>query len=771
MEKAPARNWDWLTAGLLFLLMQVAAARLVTTDWTPNLYFAESLAAFGTALGLALGVSRFGRKAVTWLAIAYTGIVLPWQMTGAASEKLFLDRLQHIGRVLFVSMGQFTQRQPVKDPLFFVAFVCLVFWIISVLAGYRVARYRNVLVGMIPSAIILLLIQIYANYQPHSSWWLAVYILIALLLIGRVYYLQSERTWSERRVFVNDEAWSNIMGGLFMTVAVTLLIAWLLPTSISSVQAATDAWTNMTRGVRDRLSNAVTSLTGPNGKPGVNFYSANLPLGQNAAVGDSPVFNVEVLDAPASNLRYYWRGRVYDNYSNGQWTDSPAATLDFQPPAGNLKVLYPNGRSLAQLRFTLQFPTQSLIYAPSEPVWIDRAANVQTAPAERGLNDILSWQAKKNIPGGNRYEVRSEIANPDVRQLRAAPAFYPQWIQDRYLEIPAGLRPKFQALAEKVTAGQKSPYDKAAAITSYLRFNLRYSLNIPSAPEGRDPVEWVLFSYKQGFCNYYASAEVLMLRSIGIPARLAVGFAQGEYRSGTYIVRRRDAHAWPEVFFPDIGWVEFEPTVSQQPLIRNDPSIQPSVGPLNGPLARPLEDGDQQGPNKPVTPAGSPGVPFARTLAGRALRITLYLMALGLLGYLLYRYRAFAFVPVVLSRAFESSGVATPAWIVNWSSWNRLNPVEQAFASINWSLRWLGRPARVDATPAERAASLRQVLPQALEHIDIVASELETGLFTPQPADAARARKAGFFLLLHALRAALFNRMSTLGGGRDAYSR
>ena len=245
------------------------------------------------------------------------------------------------------------------------------------LAGYWTARHRNVLVGIIPSGIIVILIQIYANYQSHGSWWLAVYLLIALLLIGRVYYLQSERAWSERRVFVNDEAWSNILGGLFLTVSVAVVIAWLLPTSISSVQAATDAWTKMTRGVRDRLSNAVTSLTGPNGKPGVNFYGTNLLLGQNAAVGDSPVFKVEVLNAPDSNLRYYWRGRVYDHYSHGEWTTSPAATLDFQPAAGDLKVPYATNRSLAQLRFTLQFPTQSLIYAPSEPVWTDRAANVQ----------------------------------------------------------------------------------------------------------------------------------------------------------------------------------------------------------------------------------------------------------------------------------------------------------------------------------------------------------------------------------------------------------
>ena len=196
VEKGTSRNWDWLTSGLLFLLIQVSAARLVTTNWTPNLYFGESLAAFGTTLGLALGASRFRRSAIIWLAIAYTIVILPWQLAGAALEKLLLDRLEHVGGILLISLGQFSQRQPVKDPLFFVAFVCLVFWIMSMVAGYWAARHRNILVGMLPSGIIIILIQIYANYQPHSSWWLAVYILVALLLIGRVYYLQSEKAWS-----------------------------------------------------------------------------------------------------------------------------------------------------------------------------------------------------------------------------------------------------------------------------------------------------------------------------------------------------------------------------------------------------------------------------------------------------------------------------------------------------------------------------------------------------------------------------------------------
>ena len=527
MQKQPARSWDWLSAFLLFLVMQVSAARLVTTNWAPYLYFSETLAALGTLLGLALGASRFRRRALFWLTVGYTLVVVPWQFSAAADDKLLLDRLQRVGNVLLISLRQFMLHQPVKASLFFVAFVALVFWLLCILAGFAAARNGSLLVGIIPGGTIVLVIQVYANYQARGSWWLGLYLLLALLLIGRGDYLQSQRVWSERRLYVHDEAWSNILGGLFTILAATILIAWALPTSISSVQGVTDAWTRTTRRLRDRLSDAVTSLNGPGRAPAVNFYGTSLSLGQDAAVGDSPVFNVQVLTPPDATPRYYWRGRVYDTYSGGQWSISPSATLNFEPTSSDLQVADVEGRSEAQLLFTLQLPTQNLIYAPAEPVWLDQPASVQVTPLQAGLNDVLSWQSKKNIPGGGQYQVKAEIGNPNVEQLRQAISAYPQWIQNSYLQVPDDIRPQLQSLARKVTQGRDTPYDKAIAITAYFRANLQYSTAVPAAPLGHDPVEWVLFSYKKGFCNYYASAEVLMLRSVGVPARLAVGFAAG----------------------------------------------------------------------------------------------------------------------------------------------------------------------------------------------------------------------------------------------------
>jgi transglutaminase-like putative cysteine protease len=653
-----------------------------------------------------------------------------------------------------------------------VAFVSLALWLIALAAGYWLARHGNLLAAVIPSSIVILLVQIYDNYQPRSSWWLALFILIVLLLLGREYYLQSQEEWAARRLFINDEAWPNIFGGLFMTATVAVVAAWMIPTSLSSLQAAADAWNRFTKPLRERLSNAVSPLDAPYGAGGGNFYGDTLGLGQDAARGDSPAFTVEVLNEPSTSARYYWRGHVYDFYSSGQWVSTPATGTAFKPSDGDLQIPNPDGRSQALFEFTFQLPTQSLLYAPSQPVWMNRPGDIQATPADLNIEDVLFWEANPPVQTGGQYQVRAEIADPTVQQLRAAGSAYPGWVKNRYLEVPENIRPEIQALAERLTSEQDSPYDKAVAITSYLRANLQYSTSLAAPPEGRDPLIWVLFTSKKGFCNYYASAEVLMLRSVGVPARLAVGFAQGEYVNGLYIVRKRDAHAWPEVYFPGIGWVEFEPTASQDPLNR------PTAASANAtpdasvrPRGTPIGQDEITGPDGPgaQTPA-TPSLPLTQTLPGRALIAGLFLLAAAALTVLSVRYRVFARLPLYLSQALERGGIPSPAWIEDWWRWNQLEPVQRSFWSISLSLRWLGKPQPLHATPAERARLLKKLLPSASADIDALTAELQSGLFTPRPADAKRARRASLSVILHTLRA-LGLKLLGAGDGRDVYSR
>lgn len=772
MDKSTSRHWDWLSVSLLFLLIQIVSARLVTTNWAAFLYFSEPLAALGTILGLALGVSRFGRRMVIWLTLVYTAIAIPSQVASATTDTLLVDRLAHTGGILIESFSQFIQRKPVNDSLFFVAIVCIIFWFISLAAGYWLVRHNNILVALLPSFIAILIVQLYDNYREVASWWLAVFILVVLLFLGREYYLQNQKNWIKHRLFIIEESWSNIFGGLFSIVAIVVVIAWLIPTSLPSVQSAADTWIKFTKPFTDRLSNAVSSLKGPYGNSVGNYFGSTLGLGQDAGQGDLPVFAVKVLKEPAFSLRYYWRGRVYDNYKGGQWSNSPVSTLRFLPNGNDLIIPNSNNRSEISLRFTIQFPIQSLIYAPSQPVWIDRPGSIVKTQTDTTINDILYWETTSAIRSGGQYQVRAEVADPDVQQLRSAGTEYPQWVKDRYLEVPDNITAEIKNLANKVSGTQSTPYDKTEAITNYLRENIQYVTSLPAPPAGRDPVLWVLFEYKKGFCNYYASAEVLMLRSIGIPARLAVGFAQGQYRYGEYIVLQRDAHAWPEVYFPGTGWVEFEPTVSQDALVRPNESAQANGSPsgLISPQQKLSGELEGQATDNSRSSKTVKSLSFLQTIPGRALIVVSVIISVALAIFLLRRYQVLFNVPIYLSKTLEQGGNSPPIWIETWLQWNQSKPVERMFAVINWSLRLLGNPQTVDATTTERSQLLKKLLPSVAKEIDVLTYEVESSLFTTRVANLRKAQLSSLLIVVHTLRAKLLNFLDAIDG-RDVYSR
>ena len=136
----------------------------------------------------------------------------------------------------------------------------------------------------------------------------------------------------------------------------------------------------------------------------------------------------------------------------------------------------------------------------------------------------------------------------------------PEEVQLLYLRLP-DLDPRVADLARTVTAAAKNNYDRAALIQSYLRKNFRYTLD-PPALEPLDPVGSFLFKSKAGYCEYFAAAMAVMLRTLKVPARLVNGFQTGSYNSigKDFVVRARDAHSWVEVYFSGYGWVAFDPT-------------------------------------------------------------------------------------------------------------------------------------------------------------------------------------------------------------------
>ncbi len=211
------------------------------------------------------------------------------------------------------------------------------------------------------------------------------------------------------------------------------------------------------------------------------------------------------------------------------------------------------------------------------------------------------------------YGLRS-IAEP--AELQAAGETYPQYVRDRYLQLPADVTDRTRQIATDLasSANASNPFDIAVALQDYLRATYPYVLNPPTPPEDRDFVDDFLFETRQGRCEHYATAMVVMLRTLGVPARLVSGYQRGEPDGTSYVYREDQAHTWVEAFFPGYGWIPFEPTPSEDEFTYGDdpagptptpppaptpiptptpqptPSVEASPTPVAGPIEEPKPD-------------------------------------------------------------------------------------------------------------------------------------------------------------------------------------
>jgi transglutaminase-like putative cysteine protease len=168
------------------------------------------------------------------------------------------------------------------------------------------------------------------------------------------------------------------------------------------------------------------------------------------------------------------------------------------------------------------------------------------------------------------YKAESYVPDVTIAELRATSDDYPEDILERYLVLPRSVPGRVRRLAEDITRGKSNPYDKAKAIEVYLRANYPYDLEVPAPPPDQDVADYFLFDLKKGYCDYFATTMVVMARAAGIPARFVSGYSPGAYDApnAQYVVRELNAHSWAEVYFTDIGWVEFEPTGSIPEIVR-----------------------------------------------------------------------------------------------------------------------------------------------------------------------------------------------------------
>ncbi|HEY2934793.1 MAG TPA: DUF3488 and transglutaminase-like domain-containing protein [Acidobacteriota bacterium] len=290
----------------------------------------------------------------------------------------------------------------------------------------------------------------------------------------------------------------------------------------------------------------------------ISGFSDQVHLGDigRLKLNQTVVMRVKV-DRPIEQIPYdlKWRGMSLNNFDGSSWN---RLNVDGHPVMPNISGGYQLSGESYRPDEVLK---QVFVVEPQAPGVLFHAPRLLTVS-----NEVQQLRVEgenyfyKKRPSGSKYTVFSKLVNRG--QLLALPVqgVVPPPVMRRYLSLPE-LDPRVRDLTLSVTGPFADARRKALALEDYLKTHYRYSLDI-NIPRGADPLAYFLFESRSGHCEFFASAETVMLRSINIPARVVNGFRRGEFNNwgNNFIVRESNAHSWVEAFFPGIGWVELDPT-------------------------------------------------------------------------------------------------------------------------------------------------------------------------------------------------------------------
>ncbi|MFB6297368.1 MAG: transglutaminaseTgpA domain-containing protein [Salinirussus sp.] len=268
--------------------------------------------------------------------------------------------------------------------------------------------------------------------------------------------------------------------------------------------------------------------------------------GQFRIAGDielSPAVRLTV----TSPERRYWRIGSYDRYTGEGWIRTGGS----EPYRGSLSRPPATARTISQ-EFRLESELR-VMPAAWRPVSVGGVANRTRVTVPGGLEPTEPLAANAS------YRVRSALVDDSPEALAAAGTDYPAQLREKYTQLPSSTPDRVTKRTARLTARADNPYETARAIEQWLENNREYSLDV-DRPDG-NVADAFLFEMERGYCTYYATTMATMLRTQDIPARVVVGYTPGqEVNDDEYVVRGFNSHTWVEVYFPEVGWVRFDPT-------------------------------------------------------------------------------------------------------------------------------------------------------------------------------------------------------------------
>ncbi len=304
-------------------------------------------------------------------------------------------------------------------------------------------------------------------------------------------------------------------------------------------------------------------LTGAFSKPTSikSGFSDEVTLGRLGEIkaDNSPVMRVHILDHKPGEIDspIYWRGLALDEFDGKSWKAGKDSKQVFyrENEYGQIVVGKNKKRQklLKQEIITEPIDTQ-VLFSADKPVSFSKVPNRKIISYN---NSYSLFDYKKSRI---KYEAYSNLEKPDATQLREDNGKIPEKVLSNYAQSPPSSE-SFTDLVGSLYNEDDKYYSNVVNVRDYILSNYKYT-RILKKGSATYPIDDFLFKYKEGHCEYFASAMVLILREMGIPSRIVTGFLGGEFNElgSFYLVRESNAHAWVEVYFPESGWVLFDPT-------------------------------------------------------------------------------------------------------------------------------------------------------------------------------------------------------------------
>ncbi|WP_366294568.1 transglutaminase domain-containing protein [Paenibacillus sp. AN1007] len=382
------------------------------------------------------------------------------------------------------------------------------------------------------------------------------------------------------------------------------------------------AWRNYTGTTSNQAGNGVLDIPAATES---GYSREDNQLGGGFNFDYTPVMSITTSD------RSYWRGETRSEYTGTGWDEPGRASMEnvsasqtlANEQAGkvNTKQVTQKVTMLNDTVYPIMFGAYSISQVSS--VNGEERASRMLWNAERAELHVVTTRQQPQYP--KNYTVVSEvpiIVEDELRTKSSEALYSNNPAEDKYLQLPSRFPERVKDLASEITASAKTPYEKVALLQNYLQQNFNYTNNPDlSRKVSSDFVEGFLFDIREGYCDYFSTALVMMARSEGIPARWVKGYAPGQMSLNsdmqaprqpgapietTYTVTNADAHSWAEVYFGEYGWIPVEATPGfDMPLLTEAPEVQPADQPADQPEEEPVQE-EEQTPAPEQTTAAIP---------------------------------------------------------------------------------------------------------------------------------------------------------------------